>query len=172
MINYNIDFCNDSEQIIHLWHSVFKDGRDDILFFLDNCKNKKCLGAFVNGELVSMLFLVDCRYGELNGRYVYAVSTLEKYRGFGVAGSIIKNAKKYMKDFLWLIPAEESLIDYYKRFGFEIKLYSGYEYTNKITFDESTDIIEYLYEGCELKYPVGMVFTNADFKAGNIKEIR
>lgn len=168
-MNYNIDFCNDSDQIINLWHNVFKDSREDIIFFLDNCKNKKCLGAFVNKKLVSMLFLVDCSFGKLNGKYVYAVATLDEYRGLGIAGSLVETAKKYMEDFLWLIPAEESLIDYYKKFGFDIKLYSGSEYIDKIIFDENADITEYLYEGCELEEPVGMVFADKNFKEGNIR---
>ncbi len=166
MTNYKIDFCSDEKQIINIWHSVFGDSEDEILFFLQNCKNKKCLGVFEDDKLVSMLFLVDCKYSDLNGKYIYAVATLSEYRCRGFAGSLVKKAKHYAGDFLWLIPANGSLIDYYKKFGFEIKLYSDTEYENKIIFDENKDITEYLYEGCELKNPVGMIFSEQDFPIG------
>lgn len=163
MTNYRIDFCRDEKQIINIWHSVFGDSEDEIFFFLQNCNNKKCLGVFEDDKLVSMLFLVNCKYGSLNGKYIYAVATLKKYRRRGFAGKLVEKAKQYTDDFLWLIPANEALVDFYKRFGFDIKLYFENKYENKILFDEEDDIIEYLYEGCELKNPLGMVWSKADF---------
>lgn len=168
MTNYKIDFCNDDRQIINVWHSVFGDSEEEIIFFLQNCKSKKCLGVFENEKLVSMLFIVDCKYGSLKGKYVYAVATLKEYRGRGLAGQLVENSKKYTDDFLWLIPANEALIDFYKKFGFEIKLYSENNYENKVLFNEKDDVIKYLYEGCELKKPLGMVWSKADFPNGNI----
>ena len=87
------------------------------------------------------------------------MATLKEYRCRGFAGKLVEKAKQYTDDFLWLIPANEALVDFYKRFGFDIKLY----FENKILFDEEDDIIEYLYEGCELKNPFGMVWSKADF---------
>lgn len=168
MTNYKIDFCSDAKQIINIWHIVFGDSAEEILFFLQNCKNKKCLGVFTGDKLVSMLFLVDCKYGSLNGKYIYAVATLNEYRCRGFAGKLVEKAKQYAGDFLWLIPANEVLMDFYKKFGFEIKLYSEKEYDNKILFKEKDNIIEYLYEGCELKKPIGMVWSKTDFSNGNI----
>ena len=78
MTNYRIDFCRDEKQIINIWHSVFGDSEDEIIFFLQKCNNKKCLGVFEDDKLVSMLFLVDCKYGSLNGKYIYAVATLKE----------------------------------------------------------------------------------------------
>lgn len=112
--------------------------------------------------------MVDCQYGNLNGKYIYAVSTLQEFRGNGIASSLIETAKKYMHDFLWLIPAEKSLIDYYKKFGFQIKLYSFSRYSDKMAFSERDDIVAYLYEGCELDEPVGMVLSNTEFHLGDI----
>lgn len=168
MIEFSIDFCNDDKQIIHVWKSVFGDSDEDILFFLNQCKQKKCLGVFVDNQLVSMLFMIDCIYGGLNGKYIYAVSTLEDYRGNGFAGMLVEKAKEYAQDFLWLIPAEESLIGFYEKLGFDIKLYSDCDYLNRIVFHQIHEIVEYLYEGCELKQPVGMVWANTDFPVGNI----
>ncbi|MDE5671235.1 MAG: GNAT family N-acetyltransferase, partial [Eubacterium sp.] len=124
-----IKFTDDQEQIVSLWRSVFsEDSREDVLFFLENGKNVNCLGFFEEQKLVSMLFLVDCRYCDLKGKYVYAVCTDEKFRNKGYSSCLIKEAKKYMNDFLWLIPAHKSLFDFYAKFGFETKLYSDKAY--------------------------------------------
>ena len=105
-----IKFTDDKEQIISLWRSVFKeDSREDVLFFLEESKNIKCFGCFEKEKLVSMLFLADCCYADLTGKYVYAVCTDEGFRNKGYSSSLIDEAKKYMKDFLWLIPAHDSL---------------------------------------------------------------
>jgi len=169
LINYNIDFCNDFKQIISVWKTVFGDTEEDILFFLNNCKNKQCLGVYDKERLVSMLFLVDCTFGSLNGKYVYAVATLCEYRNKGLAASLMETAEKLKNDFLWLIPANESLISYYSKLGFEIRLYADEKSGSKICFDEIKDIVEYLYEGCDMVQPVGMVLSDKEFQTGNIK---
>lgn len=163
-----IKFTNDTEQIISLWRSVFKeDSREDVLFFLNESKNAECLGYYENEKLVSMLFLVDCSYADLNGKYVYAVCTNEKFRNKGYSSSLINEAKKHMNDFLWLIPAHNSLFGFYAKFGFETKLHSDQEYENRIVFDENKEIIEYLYSGSDYTYPDGMVYSNKVFPVGS-----
>lgn len=169
MINYSIDFCHDFKQIINVWEKVFGDSEEDILYFLNNCKNKKCIGAFIEGKLAAMLFLVDCKSGSLNGKYIYAVATLPEYRNNGLAAAIIYEAEKYKNDFLWLIPANESLIAYYEKFGFKIRLYLNAEERSGICFDEESGIVDYLYEGCEMTEPIGMVLSDNEFPAGNIR---
>lgn len=162
----NILFTEDKKQIVSLWHRVFEDSEEDILFFLNHCKNYKCLGYFVDGSLVSMLFLVDCMYSSKSGKYMYAVCTDEEYRNQGLCGALIEESKKYMQSFLWLIPAEDDLFDFYGKFGFETKLFSTDEYENKICFNESDEIIDYLYDGSAYKYPEGMVYSEAEFPIG------
>ena len=162
-----IKFTNDTEQIIELWRSVFKeDSREDVLFFLNESKNAKCLGCYENKKLVSMLFLVDCSYADLNGKYVYAVCTNERFRNKGYSSSLINEAKRYMNDFLWLIPALDSLFRFYAKFGFKTKLHSDKEYKNRIVFDENKEIIEYLYSGSDYTYPDGMVYSDKEFPVG------
>ena len=70
-----IEFTEDAAQIVDLWHRVFGDDETYIRFFLDNCRHKCCVGAFVGERLVSMLFLLDCTYSGQRGAYVYAVAT-------------------------------------------------------------------------------------------------
>ncbi|MCH5316361.1 MAG: GNAT family N-acetyltransferase [Eubacterium sp.] len=167
-----IDFTEDREQIISLWSSVFGDSREDIEFFIDECKNYSCLGLFVDDTLASMLFLVDCKYSEYNGKYVYAVCTAEVYRKHGYSSSLISEAKKHMRDFLWLIPANDGLFEFYSKHGFETRLYSDGEFQNKIEFDEINEIIEYLYEGSDHEFPKGMIFSALDLPIGSTGIIR
>ena len=56
-----IKYFDDENLIIPLWHEAFGNSDEDIVFFLKNCKHKKCLGYFEDDELCSMLFLVDCK---------------------------------------------------------------------------------------------------------------
>ena len=48
-----IEFTEDATQIVDLWHRVFGDDEAYIRFFLDNCRHKSCVGAFVGERLVS-----------------------------------------------------------------------------------------------------------------------
>ena len=156
-----IKFTDDKEQIISLWRSVFKeDSREDVLFFLEESKNIKCFGCFEKEKLVSMLFLADCCYADLTGKYVYAVCTDEGFRNKGYSSSLIDEAKKYMKDFLWLIPAHDSLL-------IHVVDVSNKNFENQIVFDEKKEIIEYLYAGSDYTYPVGMVYSVKNFPVGN-----
>ena len=160
-----IKFTDDKEQIISLWRSVFsEDSREDVLFFLDECKNAECLGYFEENQLVSMLFLVDCCYSDLKGKYVYAVCTNQEFRNKGYSSCLINEAKKHKNDFLWLIPAHDSLFDFYAKFGFETKLHSEKAYENQIHFNENN---EYLYSGSDYTYPDGMVYSIKEFPVGN-----
>ena len=162
-----IKITDDREQIISLWSAVFGDSREDIEFFLDECKNYSCLGFFVGETLASMLFLVDCKYSQYNGQYVYAVCTAEKYRKQGYSSSLISEAKKQMSDFLWLIPANDGLFEFYAKHDFETKLFSEGNFENKIEFDESNEIIEYLYEGSDYEFPKGMIYAMLDLPEGS-----
>ncbi len=162
-----IKFTDDREQITSLWSEVFGDSAEDIHFFLDRCKNKVCLGLFEDGRtLVSMLFLVDCAYCSMRGKYVYAVCTKENARKKGYASLLIEEAKKHMNDFLWLIPAKDYLFDFYSRLGFVTKLHSAGEYTNQIIFDETAEITEYFYEGSDYRLPSGMIYSLYDLPEG------
>lgn len=162
-----IDFTEDRKQITDLWKSVFKDSEAEIAFFLDNCKHKRCLGYFESGSLVSMLFLVECEYSSLYGKYIYAVCTYPEFRGKGYAGALVNYAKALDTDFLWLIPANDGLFGYYSALGFQTRLYSVGNYKNAVRFNESDEIIEYLYEGSDFERPNGMVYSKTEFPNGS-----
>ena len=147
-----IKFCDNKEEIISLWSSVFGDSDEEISFFIDNLKNGKCLAYYEKGKAVSMFFLVDCRVGEKKGKYIYAACTLKEYEGRGYMSCLIDYAGKNFNEFLCLIPANESLIDFYSQRGFDKTAE-----ISELTFNENDEIIEYLFEGYELKKPLVML---------------
>ena len=146
-----ISYCNNNEKIISLWSDVFKDSREDVEFFIDNLKNGKCLGYFENEKLVSMLYLVDCKVNGIKAKYIYAACTYKEYEGRGYMTKLIEYASK-PDNVLCLIPANESLISFYDKRGFNksAKIES-------LVFDEIKEIKEYLFEGFELENPMVMV---------------
>lgn len=139
-----------SPSVISLWQEAFGDSREDVLFFLNNCKNKSCLCAERNGNLLSMLFLVDC---EVNGeiyKYIYAACTGKDFRRIGCMSRLLEYCNsKY--DNVLLIPADDKLADYYIKRGFTHKIN-----VNNILFNEGREIKEYLFEGCSLEQPFAL----------------
>ena len=162
----HIRLTRDFDGIVRLWSEAFGDTKEEIEFFLKNCKNKSCLGYYKNGLLVSMLFLIDCEYCGKKGAYIYAVCTKKEYRNFGFSSALIEKAKSLSYDFLWLIPADDALFRFYERFGFETKLYSGGSYKNNVAFFESAEICAYLYEGSDYAFPRGMICSKAVLPEG------
>ncbi|MBQ9532042.1 MAG: GNAT family N-acetyltransferase [Eubacterium sp.] len=146
-----IRYCNNNHDIISLWADVFGDSEEEILYFIKNLAHGKCLGYFENNKLVSMFFLVDCCINHKNYKYIYAACTYKEYEGRGFMTKLIEYAYKNDSS-LCLIPANESLIKFYKKRGFNKS-----SEIDSLKFDELDDIKEYLFEGFELKDPIVMV---------------
>lgn len=144
-----IKYTDDIKQIAKIWIEAFGDSFEDVKFFADNLKNGKCIGYFIDDELVSMLYLIDCNLEEKTNHYVYAACTLKKYRGRGYMKSLIDYVKdKYNQ--VCLIPANEGLIEYYKSVGLD-----NFSNVESLCFDECDDLNnDYLFEGCTLSTPV------------------
>lgn len=84
-------------QIISLWQECFGDDRDYIVSFLKYHPDKsQILTVQENGELASMLFLLDCEV--VNGCerfkswYIYAACTGEKFRRRGMMAKLLNYA--------------------------------------------------------------------------------
>lgn len=140
-------FCNKNEDVISLWQEAFGDSREDIEYFLNNCKNKTAVGFFEDEKLVSMLFLVDCNVDNTPSKYIYAACTLNSYKKQGIMSKLLSFTQSNFKSIV-LIPADESLVGFYKKRGFSKA--AGLE---NLIFDETESIKEYLLEGCELEKP-------------------
>ncbi len=144
--------AENDEQVILLWQEAFADSREDILYFLDNCKHKSIIGCFKDECLVSMLVFVDCKvYGE-RYKYIYAACTKASYRKSGLMTRLI-DFTKTLSDRIVLIPADEQLVDYYKHREFDNKVP-----IHSIKFNEIDSIKKYLLEGCMLKEPFAICY--------------
>lgn len=123
------------EEIITLWQEAFGDSREYIEFFLNECPDIACLGNTTDGQLASMLFLLNGNIGQYPCKYLYAACTLKQFRNRGLMGELIEYSKKYCVekgfDFIFLVPGEEKLYSYYENFGFEPKFQkSVYNFTS------------------------------------------
>lgn len=139
---------NNESEIVELWQEAFGDTKDDIIFFLNNLRNGKCIGIYNETELASMLFLVKCNFGN----YIYAACTKKKYRGDGCMTKLLDYAKKSEKT-LCLIPGDDSLVKFYKMRGF-----NDTACIDELRFDESDEIAEYLLDGYDLTVPQVMIY--------------
>lgn len=117
-----IDTDERKEDIISLWNECFGDRRSYIEYFLMNCPNI-CIGYLEDGHLRSVLFLLDGHIDRFRISYIYAACTDKKYRGRGLMSALVEYTIQYCNDNnydgIFLVPGEESLYDYYSRFGFE-----------------------------------------------------
>ena len=115
------DTKKNREHIVSLWQECFGDKRDYIEFFLNECPHI-CISKTESGVPVSMLFLLDGMIENRKTAYIYAACTSVSFRGRGYMAELIEYIRKYCVckkyDALFLVPAEESLYDYYRKFGF------------------------------------------------------
>lgn len=118
---------NDKEGIIRLWHEAFGDSRKEIEFFLENKYiPENTVVCEENGEIISLLFLLEgsfCIKGkDYPSYYLYAACTFKEFRGKGIMGKMLDFSKalatKRELYYICLMPAEESLFNYYSRFGY------------------------------------------------------
>lgn len=142
----------DKNDIAALWGEAFGDSRKDILFFIDNVENAKCIAYYDSDKLAAMLYLVDCEINGKSAKYIYAACTALSCRNSGYMSKLLSFVKNN-NDNICLIPAENWLIDYYKKRGFTEKTE-----INSIKFFEKEEIKEYLLEGCELENPFALLY--------------
>ena len=106
-----------------LWMDVFGDSREDVdRFFIDVHRDENLLTHSEQGSVVAMLNIVELQTDYGPTAYLYAIATDEKWRGQGFASELIRQAIDVSRErgygAVMLIPSEESLVEYYKRFGF------------------------------------------------------
>ncbi len=110
--------------IIKLWSKTFGDSYEYVESFIDTFSNKaEFLTKEVNSETASMLCMIDCSLSDKKGKYIYACATDDEYRKSGFMTQLLNEARdKAQKDgydFLVLVPATESLFDYYEKRGYK-----------------------------------------------------
>lgn len=112
------------EQLISIWQESFGDSKEYIQnFFEKNAGYTKVVMCEREGLIVSAAYLLPITYIQKNSTaldcyYLYAAATLPAYRGCGYFGHILQFVNEHIKEPVILVPASESLVDYYKGQGF------------------------------------------------------
>jgi len=118
----------DIPQLHSLWTEAFGDDPQTIdLFLRERFSPENTLVWDSDGAAASVLYLLPCTLQTAAGQaltayYIFAACTAQNHRGQGHMGALLDYAKTLATqrgmDFLSLAPAQESLFDYYARFGF------------------------------------------------------
>lgn len=133
-----------------LWQQAFGDSREDIRFFLIECTNKLCVCLRDGQELLSMLFLVDCTVNGEQFKYIYAACTNRRHKKQGYMTQLLEYCTgRYRR--VVLIPADSGLAEYYFKRNFIHKID-----INDILFNESSEIKDFLMDGCLLEEPYAL----------------
>lgn len=101
-----------------LWRECFNEDGD---FFFERMFARALV--FDDGGMRAMLHILEYTCLGKKVFYLYGIGTTKVRRGEGIARKLIEYAIELAKNegvsFLMLVPQEESLFKYYKRFGFE-----------------------------------------------------
>ncbi len=111
-----------------LWSDVFGDDGDYINSFFESVYSDENTLVYVdNGKPVSMLYIVPYTMSldnrEIKAAYLYALATRPEYRGQKIMQRLLERSFEISEErgysLCVLIPSEESLFGYYRKFGFE-----------------------------------------------------
>ena len=117
----------DIGELTDLWQTCFGDGDDYIgAFMRSRFVPERTLIGREDGKICSELYLLDGKVriaGEaFEAAYLYAACTHLDFRSRGYMGELLRSAESLCcdsgLDYICLVPAEDSLFDYYSRFGY------------------------------------------------------
>lgn len=181
---------SDKKELSSLWQMTFLEDSQVIEKFFETVFPTVVTPLIrIDGEIASSLFLLPCKIGKHNGKCVYCAMTKYTHRGKGYMKQLLDFSYDYCKennlDFLFLVPAEKSLFDYYARCGFEnfgtSRIYTlsekepeeteQLEFDYKIEFDNS--VLEYWKNACVVyggeATDFGLVFRDEETVIRNAK---
>lgn len=107
-----------------LWQEAFGDTPEQIgLFFRHGFAPERSL-VLEDGEILSGLYWFDCSLGGEKLAYIYAVATLRRCRGRGLARRLLESAHSLLAARGYaaavLVPGSRELFDYYRRQGYRV----------------------------------------------------
>ena len=126
MIRYAVP--DEKEIILNLFNTCFPGESKFANWFFDKVyKTENTLVYEDGGRIIAALQMIPVRLtdgkNEYTSSYLYGVGTLPEYRGKGIMAQVINHSFEIDRnngtDYSILIVQEQSLLDYYKRFGFE-----------------------------------------------------
>ena len=114
-----------------LWREAFGDDDSFINFFYERRFSESNTLIWAENEIpVAILTLLPAQMKIVDKlypvKYVYGVATKLEYRGRGISSELIHYINEQADnnhEILVLVPAEESLFDFYKRFGYQKSFY-------------------------------------------------
>ena len=117
----------DIPALCEVWKSCFSDNEEYIRYFYkENSKNIDILVLTVDDKPVCMAHIFDATMVNGNektpAKYLYAGGTHAQYRGKGYFSILVKHIIKWAKEnefALFFIPASQTLVEFYRTFGFE-----------------------------------------------------
>ncbi len=122
---------SDARQLKDLWQEVFQEDEEYLrAFFQCLFRPENALVQEEDGRIVSALHMVpyDFRDGdEVHPMlYLYAIATLQGYRSRGLGRALTEAAFPIARERgfsgVFLVPAEESLFQWYRKMGFFVEL--------------------------------------------------
>ncbi len=160
MIRYAVP--DEKEIILNIFNTCFPGEAKFADWFFTKVYNfENTLVYEENNQIIAALQMIPVRLtdGEMEytSSYLYGVGTLPEYRGKGIMAQIINHSFEIDKnngtDYSILIVQEQSLLDYYKRFGFE-KYFSISENESEVNNDviDFRKIERYDFEGINSVY--------------------
>lgn len=116
------------EQALKLYMLCFpEDSEQFARRIVERCFETNCRYIEENGQIISMLFLLDCdiiaQDKKLEAYYLYAAATHPGFRGQGYMTKLINQVKSSALRPIITKPADEGLFSFYRALGFEDAFY-------------------------------------------------
>ena len=146
--------------IIYLWQEAFGDEEGFINDFLDKMSYTENMLVYAeNDEVLGMATMLPVFCENAKGRYIYAVATRKDMRGKGICNSVMKAVDDFIirknEKFAILVPAGESLFEFYGKMGYSQIVYKP-DFPRAVKTAGQCDALEYfkirkkLFEGHNL----------------------
>ena len=115
-------------QIIDLFNRCFKGEEQFAELFFDNFyKCEDTIVYKINDKIVGMVQMMPYEVNSGKATYIYGACTDENFRKQGIMEQLLERSFEISKTrghkFSILIPGEEWLFDFYKKYGYEANLY-------------------------------------------------